>query len=109
MPRAQASLAVPDQHLSRSLPADRGASDPPPAPRPAILADREFGITLAAQSRAEVAFPGVVYKPIHEEEAWGQVELAWLPTTDAISISDVASIFHIMDTFTSAVGLTTST
>lgn len=38
-----------------------------------------FGITLAGQSQAEVVFPGVVYKPIREEDAWLQVELAWLP------------------------------
>lgn len=42
-----------------------------------------FGITLAAQSQAEVlAFPGVVYKPILEEDAWVQLELAWLSTTE---------------------------
>lgn len=38
-----------------------------------------FGITLAGQSQAEVVFPGVVYKPIREDDAWLQVELAWLP------------------------------
>ena len=36
-----------------------------------------FGITLATQSQAEVTFPGVVYKPIAEDDAWVQVELAW--------------------------------
>ena len=38
-----------------------------------------FGITLAGQSQAEVVFPGVVYRPIREDDAWLQVELAWLP------------------------------
>lgn len=41
-----------------------------------------FGITLAAQSQAEVVFPGVVYRPVLEENAWIQVELAWHPTTE---------------------------
>lgn len=38
-----------------------------------------FGITLAGQSQAEVVFPEVVYRPIREDNAWLQVELAWLP------------------------------
>jgi DNA-binding transcriptional LysR family regulator len=36
-----------------------------------------FGITLATTSQAEVVFPGVVYRPIREENAWVQVELVW--------------------------------
>jgi DNA-binding transcriptional LysR family regulator len=38
-----------------------------------------FGITLATMSQSEVAFPGVIYKPISEENAWVQVELVWIP------------------------------
>lgn len=38
-----------------------------------------FGITLAVTSQAEVAFPGVIYRPISDDNAWVQVELAWLP------------------------------
>jgi DNA-binding transcriptional LysR family regulator len=38
-----------------------------------------FGITLATMSQAEVAFPGVVYRPILEENAWLRVELVWSP------------------------------
>lgn len=45
-----------------------------------------FGITLAAQSQAEVVYPGVVYKPIREENAWVQVELAWRPTTEDAAV-----------------------
>ncbi|MPZ35916.1 MAG: LysR family transcriptional regulator [Rhodospirillales bacterium] len=45
-----------------------------------------FGITLAMQSQAEVVFPGVVYKPILEEDAWVQVELAWRPTTEDAAV-----------------------
>jgi DNA-binding transcriptional LysR family regulator len=38
-----------------------------------------FGITLATMSQSEVAFPGVIYKLVGEENAWVQVELAWIP------------------------------
>ena len=31
-----------------------------------------FGITLATRSQSEVVFPGVVYRPIREENAWVQ-------------------------------------
>jgi len=41
-----------------------------------------FGITLATTSQAEVAFPGVVYRPIREENAWVQVELVWCPEAE---------------------------
>ena len=41
-----------------------------------------FGITLATKSQSEVAFPGVVYRPIREENAWVQVELAWCPDAE---------------------------
>ncbi len=36
-----------------------------------------FGITLATRSQSEVPFPGIAYRPIREENAWVQVELAW--------------------------------
>ena len=45
-----------------------------------------FGITLATRSQAEVLFPGVVYKPIREENAWLQVELAWLPRREDAAV-----------------------
>ena len=38
-----------------------------------------FGITLATTSQSEAAFPGMVFKPIAEPDAWVQIELAWLP------------------------------
>ena len=41
-----------------------------------------FGITLATMSQAEVAFPGVIYRPIHEENAWLRVELVWSPEAE---------------------------
>ena len=54
-----------------------------PASKQSIMAlvGAGFGVTLAVKSQSEVAFPGVVYKPIGEDDAWVQVELAWLPTT----------------------------
>jgi DNA-binding transcriptional LysR family regulator len=40
------------------------------------------GITFATTSQAEVVFPGVVYRPIREENAWVQVELVWCPEAE---------------------------
>jgi len=59
-----------------------------PASKQSVMAlvGAGFGITLAAQSQAEVAFPGVVYRPIPEEDAWLQVELAWRPTTEDAAV-----------------------
>ncbi|CAM5291076.1 MAG: LysR family transcriptional regulator [Rhizobiales bacterium 65-79] len=41
-----------------------------------------LGVTLATVSQSEVVFPGVVYRPIDEEDAWLQVELAWIPDAE---------------------------
>jgi DNA-binding transcriptional LysR family regulator len=40
------------------------------------------GITLVTQSQAEVQVPGVVAKPIAEENAWVEVELVWVPENE---------------------------
>jgi DNA-binding transcriptional LysR family regulator len=45
-----------------------------------------FGITLAGQSQAEAVFPGVIYKPIREDNAWLRVELAWLPRREDAAV-----------------------
>ncbi len=42
-----------------------------------------FGITLVTRSQSEVLFPGVVYRPIREENAWLQVELVWCADAEA--------------------------
>jgi DNA-binding transcriptional LysR family regulator len=59
-----------------------------PASKQSVMAlvGAGFGITLAAQSQAEVVFPGVVYRPILEDDAWLQVELAWLPTSEDAAV-----------------------
>jgi DNA-binding transcriptional LysR family regulator len=59
-----------------------------PASKQSVMAlvGAGFGITLAAQSQAEVVFPGVVYKPILEDDAWVQVELAWLPRSEDAAV-----------------------
>jgi DNA-binding transcriptional LysR family regulator len=59
-----------------------------PASKQSVMAlvGAGFGITLAAQSQADVVFPGVVYKPILEDDAWLQVELAWLPTSEDAAV-----------------------
>lgn len=37
-----------------------------------------FGLTLTTASQAQVRFPGVVYCPICEDDAWVDVDLAWM-------------------------------
>lgn len=61
---------------------------PHPASKQSIMAlvGAGFGITLATKSQSEVTFPGVVYKPIAEEDAWLQVELVWLPTSEDAAV-----------------------
>jgi DNA-binding transcriptional LysR family regulator len=41
------------------------------------------GITLAAASQAEVSIPGVVFRPIAEENAMFHLELAWAPVIES--------------------------
>ena len=36
-----------------------------------------FGLTLVTASQAEATFPGVIYRPISEPDAWIEVCLAW--------------------------------
>jgi DNA-binding transcriptional LysR family regulator len=59
-----------------------------PASKQSIMAlvGAGFGVTLAVQSQSEVAFPGVVYRPIGEENAWVQVELAWLASSQEAAV-----------------------
>ncbi len=77
-----------DSHAARdfysSLLGDSVSFSSHPASKQSVMAlvGAGFSITLAAQSQAEVVFPGVVYRPILEENAWVQVELAWHPTTE---------------------------
>jgi DNA-binding transcriptional LysR family regulator len=59
-----------------------------PASKQSVMAlvGAGFGITLATRSQSEVLFPGVVYRPIREENAWVQVELAWLPRREEAAV-----------------------
>jgi DNA-binding transcriptional LysR family regulator len=41
-----------------------------------------FGVTLVTQSQSEVRMPGVVYRPLSEDNAWVEVELAWVPQNE---------------------------
>jgi hypothetical protein len=41
---------------------------------------------LATRSQSEVAFPGVVYEPITEDDALVQVQLAWLATSEEVAV-----------------------
>jgi DNA-binding transcriptional LysR family regulator len=59
-----------------------------PASKESVMAlvGAGFGITLVVKGQAEVVFPGVVYKPILEQNAWVQVELAWRPTAEDAAV-----------------------
>lgn len=59
-----------------------------PASKQSVMAlvGAGFGITLATRSQAEVLFPGVVYRPLREDNAWVQVELAWLPRREDAAV-----------------------
>jgi DNA-binding transcriptional LysR family regulator len=67
---------------------DGARFSPHPAGKQSIMAlvGAGFGLTLATKSQSEVIFPGVVYKPIAEDDAWLQVELAWLPTSEDAAV-----------------------
>jgi DNA-binding transcriptional LysR family regulator len=45
-----------------------------------------FGITLATMSQSEVSFPGVIYRPISEQNAWIQVELTWFADSENATV-----------------------
>lgn len=59
-----------------------------PASKQSIMAlvGAGFGVTLVTTSQSEVVFPGVVYKPIAGDDAWVQVELAWLATSEEVTV-----------------------
>jgi DNA-binding transcriptional LysR family regulator len=59
-----------------------------PASKQSVMAlvGAGFGVTLAAQSQADVVFPGVVYKPVREDDAWVTVELAWMPQKEDAAV-----------------------
>lgn len=41
-----------------------------------------FGVTLASESQAQVKVPGLVYRPIAEDNAFAEVRLAWMPASE---------------------------
>ena len=46
------------------------------------LVSAGLGITLVTESQAEVQVPGIVIKPIAEENAWVEVKLVWIPENE---------------------------
>ena len=51
-----------------------------------VLVGAGFGVTLATASQSEVAFPGVVLKPIDDPNASIQMVLAWLPELEDATV-----------------------
>jgi DNA-binding transcriptional LysR family regulator len=81
-----------DSHSAREFYAsflgDAVRFSPHPASKQSVMAlvGAGFGVTLATKSQSEVTFPDVVYKPILEDNAWVQVDLAWLPTSEDAAV-----------------------
>jgi DNA-binding transcriptional LysR family regulator len=46
------------------------------------LVSAGFGITLAAESQSEATFPGIVFRPIDDPNAWLRIDLAWIPEAE---------------------------
>lgn len=46
------------------------------------LVEAGLGVTLATKSQSQVNFPGIVFPPINESNAWLYVDLAWSPETE---------------------------
>jgi len=73
----------PESHATRELYSNFigiGATfSPHAAGKQSVLAlvAASFGITLAVKSQTQSQFPGVVFRPIHEPNAWLEVKLAW--------------------------------
>lgn len=89
-----------DSHLARAFYAsflgDAARFSSHPASKQSVMAlvGAGFGLTLASQSQAEVVFPGVVYKPICEGDAWLQVDLAWLPKREDATVGRFISFMR---------------
>jgi DNA-binding transcriptional LysR family regulator len=50
------------------------------------LVSAGFGTTLAMASQAEAIFPGVIYRPILEADAWIEICLAWNPQSEDAAV-----------------------
>lgn len=46
------------------------------------LVSAGFGITITCRNQSETIFPGVIFKPIDEPNAWVRVHLAWMPEAE---------------------------
>jgi DNA-binding transcriptional LysR family regulator len=59
-----------------------------PASKQTVLAlvAAGFGVTLVTKSQAGVTVPGVVYRPIVEDNAWVDIELLWFPDAEDAAV-----------------------
>ena len=59
-----------------------------------MLVGAGFGITFSTPSQAEVIFPGVIYRPISEADAWMEVCLAWNPQSEDAAVGRFLSFMR---------------
>jgi DNA-binding transcriptional LysR family regulator len=55
-----------------------------------------FGITLVTQAQAQVRIPGVVFRPILEEDASLEIELVWVPENKDFVVGRLVSFMRDM-------------
>lgn len=53
-----------------------------------------FGVALATAGQSEVTFPGVVYKPIEDDDAHIQIVLAWLPELEDAAVGQFVAFLR---------------
>jgi DNA-binding transcriptional LysR family regulator len=45
-----------------------------------------YGITLATESQAQIAMPGLIFRPIIESNAWVDIDLVWLSESEDAAV-----------------------
>jgi DNA-binding transcriptional LysR family regulator len=53
-----------------------------------------FGITLAARGQSETAFPGIIFKPLEEPDAWCRMDLAWMPEAEEPAVGRLVAFMR---------------
>jgi len=53
-----------------------------------------FGVTLATESQTQVHVPGLIYRPIAEDNALVEVKLAWTPDSEEPAVGRFISFMR---------------